>query len=175
MRCGVDEHLAHMSEDSRGESAVREGLELARSGAVDEDLDVPASEDVIVSAEKRLGFGFPPSYRTFLREAGCGGVGGEEFYGLVPAGLEASGVPNAVWLYEDARRRGQPSRFFEIYGYGDGTAVALDVGLVGLDGEMPCVAAHAGDWSQVEVVAPDFGAFFLATIREVLEYEAAPG
>jgi antitoxin YobK len=108
------------------------------------------------------------SYRSFLREAGCGGVDGEEFYGLVPAGLDARGVPNAVWLYEDGLRRGQPARFFVVYDYGDGTAVALDLDRPGPDGELPCVAAHAGNWTHSEPVAPDFGAFLLATVREVM-------
>jgi hypothetical protein len=160
-----------MSTDSCGEAAVLEGLKLARAGLVDHDFDVPASEALIDAAQQRLGLSFPPSYRRFLREAGCGGVGSEEFYGLVPAGLDARGVPNAIWLYEDARRRGQPPRYFEVYDYGDGTAVALDFDRPSPNGEVPCVAAHAGDWTQTEDVASDFGAFFVAIVREVVDDE----
>jgi hypothetical protein len=36
-------------------------------------------------------------------------------------------------------------------------------------GEVPCVAAHAGDWEHAEDVASDLGTFFLATVREVID------
>jgi hypothetical protein len=159
-----------MNADNRGEAALREGLELARAGAVDHDLDVPASETLIRAAEQRLGLRFPQLPEVSAR-GGCGAVDGEEFYGLVPSGLDRHGVPNAVWLYEDACRRGQPARYFAVYDYGDGTAVALDFDRPGPDGEVPCVAAHAGNWEQSEDVAADFGAFFLATVREVVDAE----
>ena len=53
-----DEHSRTMSISSHGEAAVRDGLELARSGVVDHDLDAPAPAAVIISAEQRLGLRF---------------------------------------------------------------------------------------------------------------------
>ena len=92
----------------------------------------------------------------------------------MPGGLDGHAIPNAVWLYEQERRRGQPARYFTVYDYGDGTGVALDLGRPEPDGEVPCVAAHAGDWEHAEDIAPDFGAFFLALLTMPLRRDAAP-
>jgi antitoxin YobK len=156
-----------------GSAAVERALRLVVASGIDHDLDAPASESLVRSAELRLGLTFPPSYRTFLRIAGCGGVQGEEFYGLVAdAGLDVPGVPNAVWLYETETASRQPRRYFQIYNYGDGTAVALDLERQRSDGEVPCVASHAGRWQQTEDVATEFGTFFLAVITDALGADA---
>jgi cell wall assembly regulator SMI1 len=58
------------------------------------------SEEAIVHAEGELGLRFPPEYRAFLGELGCGSISSEEFIGL--------GGPqhlNVVWLTHHLRGR----------------------------------------------------------------------
>jgi hypothetical protein len=115
---------------------------------------------LIEAAERRLGLSFSPSYRHFMLQAGCGGVDGEQFYGLVPAGLDALGTERRLALRggDPERKAGEVLRDLRL---GDGTEVALDLDRPAPAGETPCVAAHAGNRTHTEEVAPDFGAFFL--------------
>ena len=120
-------------------------------------------------AEQALGIRFPPSYRRFLLELGAGGVGGEEIYGLVNDGFEDSRPPQPVGLTRQLRRDGQISDdLVVIYNLGQGSYYALEASKAGADGEAPVVGFtpglnSAGD--DLEVVAPDFGRFFLDTVR----------
>ena len=135
-----------------------------------DDADFEAQpEERVARAEQELGLTFPPSYRRFLIEFGAGGVGGEEIYGLINDDFEDARPPQAIGLTRELRRDGQVAdALVVIYNLGQGSYFAIDTGSAGPGDEAPVVAftpgVHmAGD--ELEVVASDFGAFFLETMR----------
>lgn len=129
-------------------------------------------EDRVSRAENELGLRFPPSYRRFLLELGAGGIGSEEIYGLVNDDFEDDRPPQAVGLTREFRRAGHISdALIVIYNLGQGSYFALDTSAADTGGEAPVVAFtpgihKAGD--KLEVVASDFGAFFLETMQTEL-------
>lgn len=135
------------------------------SGSADFDGEKP--EELVQKAEAALGIKFPPSYRRFLLELGCGDIGGEEFYGIIDGNFESSSVPNGIWLTLDERRTGNlPSNFILFYAGGDGSYCAIDTAQV-RDGDENPVVRLAVDKTPVEEVAPSFGAFFYGIVSEV--------
>ncbi|MEV4423616.1 SMI1/KNR4 family protein [Patulibacter sp. NPDC049589] len=153
-------------------STAMRSYEQARA-LVEEHLDEAEfesqPEDRVARAERELGVRFPPSYRQFLLDLGAGGVGGEEIYGLVNDDFEDVRPPQAVGLTREFRRDGQVSEdLVVIYNLGKGSYFALDTRAAGDDGEAPVVAFTPGIHSagdELQIVAPDFGAFFLETVR----------
>lgn len=125
-------------------------------------------EEWVVEAERQLGITFPPTYRRFLQELGCGGFRSEEFYGIVDADLLLGPVPNGVWLTLEERQYAQlaPS-FVIVQSAGDGSWYAIDTSQRNIHGESPVllldVNCHPHD-----VVAEDFGRFFLDRILFVV-------
>jgi len=144
---------------------------LAAAHLDEADFD-PQPEKRVVRAEQTLGVRFPPSYRRFLAEFGAGGIGSEEIYGLIDDDFENPQPPQTVGLTREFRRDRQISDdLIVIYNLGQGSYCALDMSRAGPDGEAPVVGFtpgldRAGD--DLEVVAPDFGAFFLDTLRAEL-------
>jgi hypothetical protein len=139
-----------------------------------DDADFEAqSEERVARAEEALGLRFPPSYRRFLVEYGSGGVEAEEIYGVVNDDFEDFRPPQAIGLTRRMRRDGHISdALIVIYAVGEGTYFALDTAQANADGEAPVVAFMPGGntaGDTLEIVAPDFGAFFLATMRADLE------
>lgn len=128
----------------------------------------PRSDEWISEAERLLGFWFPPTYRQFLRELGCGNFYSEYFYGIIDADLLRGPVPNAVWLTLDERRSTElaPS-FIIIQSTGDGGWYAIDTAQRNVDGESPVLFLDTNGRPQ-EVVAPDFGLFFLDRIVSIV-------
>lgn len=126
-------------------------------------------EERVARAEQELGLRFPPSYRRFLLELGAGGVGGEEIYGLINDDFEDARPPQTVGLTQELRRAGHVSdALIVIYNLGQGSYFAIDTDAAGAGDEAPVVAFtpgihQAGD--ELEVVASDFGAFFLETMQ----------
>lgn len=127
---------------------------------------------LVQSAEKRLGAKFPPTYREFLLRLGCGDIGGREFYGIINENFDNSSIPNAIWLTLDERKISNldPKLILisdSLEGY-----YALDTSHINESGECPVV-----DWipnvpkTELEIVAPDFGKFFLDLIQEVMQDE----
>jgi hypothetical protein len=129
----------------------------------------PQPEDRVERAERALGVRFPPTYRRFLVELGAGGVGSEEIYGLINDDFDDSRPPQAVGLTRELRDGGHISDdLVVIYNLGQGSYYAIDTGRAEPDGEAPVVGFTpglntAGD--ELEVIAPDFGRFFLDTVR----------
>lgn len=68
------------------------------------DFEGPKPEMLVAKAESALGLRFPPSYRRFLLELGCGDINGLEVYGLIDGDFEKSTVPDGVWLTLNERR-----------------------------------------------------------------------
>jgi antitoxin YobK len=133
----------------------------------------PRDEQLVALAEEALGLRFPPSYRTFLLRLGAGNVGAEEIYGLIDENFVDSTVPNGIWATLRARREwALPNQMVRVYSDGMGGDFVLDTSQMGRDGECPVVAwypgrSEAGD--DLEVIAEDFGAFFLEYARTALD------
>ena len=149
-------------------SDFEEALELIED-YLDEANFEAQPEERIERAERALGVRFPPTYRRFLYELGAGGVDGEEVYGLINDDFEDGRPPQAVGLTLELRREGHVSDdLVVVYNLGQGSYYALDTARADADGEAPVVGFTPGvnkAADDLEVIAPDFGRFFLDTIR----------
>ena len=140
-------------------------------GSEETDFFGPRPEELIRSAEEALGLKFPPTYRRFLREFGCGGVASEEFYGITRDNFETGTVPNGIWLTLRNRREfGLPHNFILVNDLGEGSRYAIDTSRVGDDGENPVVILAIG-YEVFEDVAPSFGTFFYEQIEKEVTAE----
>jgi hypothetical protein len=141
-------------------------LELIESSG-ESDFVGPKSVDLVEAAERALALNFPPTYRRFLLELGCGDVGGEEFYGIIDSNFENSSVPNGIWLTLNERKQSSlMSGLVIIYATGEGNYIALDTNKTTGNGENPVVELSP-ECKIIQQVASDFGQFFLNTVRDV--------
>lgn len=151
---------------------LSEALALIAQNPAETDFEGPKPEELIQSAEKKLGVVFPPTYRAFLKKLGCGDVAGEEFYGILDEDFENSGIPDAVWFtLEERKTGGLPASYVIISALGDGELLALDTRSAAEGAEGPVLLLPQG-YSQpgavLEQIAEDFGEFFLRTVKEAL-------
>jgi hypothetical protein len=132
----------------------------------------PKTDELIGLAEEALGLQFPPTYRRFLKELGCGSVGGEEFYGVNRPNFESASVPDAIWVTLKHRERAQlPSHFIVVGEDGASGEYLIDTSRVASDRECPVVywyGRHHAPGEHLEVVASDFGKFFLDMVSEAI-------
>lgn len=126
------------------------------------------AEELVLLAESTLQVRFPPTYRRFLLEMGAGNLGFAEFYGVIDEDFENSSVPDGVWFTQTERRNARlPDELMVIGDTGTGDLYCLE--LRADESEGPVVVVDPGaNPSAREVVAPDFGAFFLTRVRQVL-------
>ncbi len=130
------------------------------------DFEGAKPEALVAKAEAALGVVFPPSYRRFLLELGCGDINGVEFYGLVNDDFGRSTVPNGIWLTLSERRAsGLDPQYVIIGDRGDGGRYALDTRIVDASRECPVVLLSINS-IELERVADSFGSYFLSAILE---------
>jgi antitoxin YobK len=129
------------------------------------DFEGPKSESLVSKAELALNLIFPPSYRQFLLQMGCGAIGGFEIFGLIDENFQRSSVPNGIWVTINGRRSfGLEPAFLIIGEGGDGTYCALDSRFVDASGEVPVVRLSANGKFEGKV-ADTFGEFFLEGVK----------
>ncbi len=132
------------------------------------EFEGPKPETLVARAEAALGLVFPPSYRQFLLELGCGNVAGFEVYGLVDEDFTHPGVPDAIWLtLEERRNVGLDPRYVVIGTLGDGTIDCLDTAHLDREGEAPVVQLSAEGEDPVKL-ADSFGEYFLTEVTDAL-------
>lgn len=137
------------------------------------DFDGKKTEELIFLAESALGNKFPPTYRVFLSQYGCGDIAGQEFYGIIKEDFVNSSVPDAIWLTLDERKNSNlPESLIVVYETGDGVYYSLDCSSRNDAGECPVVAwipgvSKKGD--RLEYIAEDYGQFLLETIEYALQ------
>lgn len=132
------------------------------------DFDGAKPESLVAKAETALGVKFPPSYRQFLLDFGCGDINGVEVYGLINDNFEKSTVPNGIWLTLNERHSINLDPAYVIVGDGgDGTYYALDTGQADSYGESPVMRLSL-DGKQSKKVANDFGSYFLNAVSATL-------
>jgi antitoxin YobK len=127
----------------------------------------------IARAEEALGTQFPPTYHEFVSRLGCGSFDGEEFYGIANDDFETACVPNAIWVTRKRREQGHiPPAFIVFSTTGDGADYVIDTSQKNAVGDSPVLECWSGaPISELnrQIVAPDFGEFFLRTIRNALD------
>ena len=151
-------------------------LDLVAKRHGDADFVGRRQPHLVASAERTLGLTFPPTYRRFLLELGAGSIGGQEFYGVVNENFEQSAVPDGIWLTLDERAKsGLPPNLLIVSETGDGIRFALDTSQRYVDEESPVVLyfGPAPESPPSEVVARDFGEFFLDRVRKALARRAS--
>ena len=154
-----------------GMANMNAALQLTSDNEYLADFAGARTPDLVDSAERMLGVAFPPSYRRFLTGLGASSIAGEEFYGVIGDDVEHSGVPDAVWLtLRNRRELSRSTSLVIVYDLGDGTRYMLDMARYTEDGECPVVSFHGipKQGETLELVAHDFGEFFLRVVSEAL-------
>lgn len=147
---------------------LQQAFDLISAHQDQADFEGFKEEDLIRKAETALGLEFPPTYRQFLKEYGCGDFAGQEFYGIINENFENSSIPNGIWLTLDERKSGLPDNLIVIYATGDGAYYALDAAQRNDSGEYAVVAWTPGaskEMGDSEKIAEDFGEFLLAMLQ----------
>jgi hypothetical protein len=149
-------------------TAVDEALRLMEDGDL-ADFVGERPEELVAAAEAALGFGFPPSYRSFVSRLGAGNFGSFEIYGIIDLPFEGP-IPDAVWatLEERAEPSNLPLSMIVIGDDGMGGTYVLDTA----KGVEPPVEVWNGGGSdpddELERLAPTFGDFLLESVRDEL-------
>lgn len=147
-------------------------LNLVQENADEAEFAGPKSDELIALAESRLGLKFPPTYRTFLQQLGCGDIAGFEVYGLVGPNFESGSIPNGIWLTLNERNSSSlPSSLVLVAETGDGAFYAIDTGTSNSEGENPVVEwrSETSEFAAKPlIVANDFGAFFKTQLVTML-------
>ncbi len=140
------------------------------------DFAGPQPESLVRAAEAKLGVEFPPLYRRFLLEYGVGGMGGFEIYGIIQEDFDHSGIPDAIWYsLQEQRDSNLPRGFVAICNSGDGEIICLDC--EDLPTEPPVMVFEPGyplEEQCWEVVAEDFGEFFLGLVKNEIQHFSRP-
>jgi hypothetical protein len=156
-----------------GINEVEEALRLVAQRPDESFFAGARDEGLVVAAEQALGVSFPPSYRRFLRELGAGSVGASEIYGVIHSNFTESGVPDGIWITLRGRLDwALPQSMVVVYNDGMGGYFVLDTEKVGGDAECPIFVWEPGRSARgdkLELVAPDFGSFFLHRVKEALD------
>jgi SUKH superfamily protein len=149
---------------------MKEYEEAARLIAAHPELSSFAGRrpDALVgAAEERLAVRFPATYRRFVLEFGAGNFGGAEIYGVTGENFDSGSVPNGVWYTLTERAAGLPADLTVVYGDGMG-----NLGCIRCPNEpgneAQVILYEPGvpsDQQRQELLAPDFGLFFLALIK----------
>jgi SUKH superfamily protein len=125
-------------------------------------------ETLIAQAEAALGLQFPPSYRLFLLELGCGGFNGLEIFGVVDNNFKNSSAPDGVWLtLSDRIAINLNPSYVIIESVGDGTYCAIDTSQPDPSGECPVVGLTI-EGVKFEKIADSFGSYFLQAVSDSL-------
>jgi antitoxin YobK len=140
----------------------------------------PRSEALVSKAEDALRLRFPPLYRRFVLEYGCGGFGPSEIYGVSRDEFAKATVPNGVWLTLQERCKGYlPPHLILISFLDDGEYAALDSRFSYEPDQCPVIvctpfyneAKKRPELSETsERLASDFGEFFLNQIIQALKF-----
>jgi|688.fasta_scaffold30056_12 hypothetical protein len=157
--------------------AVDEAVRLIRNNfnSSEYSLDGHYSDEEVESAEKILNIKFPKSYREFLKKYGNVDVGSLSVMGLSRYNYQNSGYGGLVsCTLSDRQNFSQPNHIISLYDIGEGTTYALDLSQMNENNECPVVYWPIGGYEMtpiLEVVAPDFGTWFLDMVKERIKWK----
>ena len=148
---------------------LERAFELFEKYKKDDDFVGSRDEILIQKAEKVLNLTFPPTYRRFLKQYGCGGIRGLDVYGIGYGGFEAESCSNIVWLVLKYRKNyNLHLELVIISDDGMGNYYCLDCVNVNEFGEGPIVMQYVGHQQplkEMEKIANDFGEFLLNEVK----------
>ncbi len=133
----------------------------------------PRPLTLIHQAQDRLSVKFPETYRRFLLEYGAGGIGPFEIFGVVQDDFENPDYHHidVIWLTLKERQEWNlPKILLPVFDLGDGELFCLDL-RVDEAKEAKVVGFTPGYSSaeqSLEIIAEDFGKFFLDQIQLAL-------
>ena len=157
--------------------SLKEAYELINKNYEDKDIifSTPKSREIINKAEDILGINFPKSYKSFIEDKGFGGVGSFLVAGIRVESEKELNTTGIVWATLNARNDlDQPHHLIPIEDIGNGDIYCLDTSQTDEQGECPVVVWPIGGYEQtpvLEVVAKDFGEFFLNMVKQQIEYK----
>lgn len=129
------------------------------------DFEGEKAESLVLEAEHALGLVFPPSYRSFLKDFGCGSTHEIEIYGVIDSNFNESSIPNGVWLTLSERKTNcLPHQYILIGELGEGSYYAIDTSIVNNCKENPVILISV-DFKRKEEVYDNFGAYLLSVIQ----------
>jgi len=136
-------------------------------------FDGPYAEADVQLSEKKLGITFPTSYRAFLKKYGNGGINAFDVSGLSKFNYNNTGTGGII--YETLKLRKDfavPNHIITVSDTGDGSYYALDLSQMNTENECPVVIWPLGGYEDtpvLELVAPDFGTWFLERVQEEIK------
>ena len=138
-------------------------------------FDGPKSDNVIKEAEQVLDIKFPNTYKKFLQEYGFGGIGSFLISGIRENSIDKVISTGVVWKnIKNRKELNQPKHLIVLESVGEGTLYCLDTSQMNDEGECPVVAWPLGGYEEtpvLEIVAEDFGKFFLDLVEREIEYK----
>jgi hypothetical protein len=138
-------------------------VQVIRANASQSDFEGGKDVALIEAAESAIGLRFPPTYRRFLLEYGCGSIAGREFCGIIDGNVEHSSIPNGVWLTLMMRRQARlPNHLVLVAEMGDVGYYAIDTSRQTEEGESPVVLWWPSLGTAADKrpeISPDFGGF----------------
>lgn len=152
------------------ENNYKKALDLLKKEKITFRSTNGQSDDLISLAKAALSIKFPLSYEKFLKDCGYVSFKGFEIYGVIDSDFINSSVPDMVWLNISNRQDfNQPDHIMIIADIGDGSYYALDLSQMNEEQECPIVVWPIDGYEEtpvLEVVAPDFGTWFLEKVQE---------
>ncbi len=138
---------------------------------------IPQSEENIKSAEGAIELKFPETYKLFLKQFGSLDISSQSIFGLTNNNdfsqyLYENIVCNVKEIRQDDSDPRFPHYLIPIHALGNGELSCLDTSQMNDQGECPVVAWYFGATlpnGKFEVLAEDFGAFFLEKVIWGLE------
>ena len=131
------------------------------------DFEGSKPESLVAKAESALGLKFPPSYKQFLIEMGCGDINGFEVYGIIDDNFENSSIPNGIWMTLKQRNAiGLDHKYVIVGEGGDGTLNVIDTGET-IEAENPVIRLSI-DGKLSQRMNDSFGSYLLEQVESVL-------
>ena len=107
--------------------SIEKALSFIHENPDSADFVGPILEAQIQKTEAFLNLTFPPTYRKFVSELGCGDILGLELFGIVSnTELMGTGIPCVTWLTTNLRNEELPQHFIPIADVGDGQYYVID-------------------------------------------------
>ena len=130
------------------------------------DFEGQKDQNLIQTAENALGLVFPPTYKSFLLDFGCGEINGHEIYGIISDKFENSSVPNGIWLTLDERKTSKLPSNLIIISQGYDGYLAIDVSQKNTENENPIIEWIPGNPNNsLTPIFNDFGVYFLDCVE----------
>lgn len=134
----------------------------------DDDFGGEKSENLIRSGEEALGIPFPPTYKSFIKKYGWGGIKGDEWYGIMDLNFHEYSGPDCVRQTLSERKDwGLPHQFIVIGETGYGPSYVLDSSKPNAHGEYPVILYDSNGY--YEKIHEDFGDFLLEEVTLSLQ------